>query len=85
MVNSKSLTYIYFIGLVSKKQSLVELAFTMLYEKEVLPEEAFINWKDSTNNTSNNKRKVLNQTTAFFEWLATAEEEDDEEDEEEED
>lgn len=61
--------------------SLVGRLFDLLYDTDVVSEEAAAAWKELivTGDDERGKTEALVQTRAWFDWLAEAEEEDDEE------
>lgn len=60
---------------------LLHSIFDVLYEVELISEDAFIDWEESTEpGEQEGKGVALKSCTQFFQWLKTAEPEDDAED-----
>ena len=57
----------------------------MLYDEDVLSEEALVAWADEKENASEEERVFLSKAAVFMKWLREAESEGDEEDESESD
>lgn len=55
----------------------------LLYDTEVVSEDAFLTWADEKKDASIEDKKFLEQASSFIEWLRNAEEADDDEDDDE--
>lgn len=55
--------------------------FVLLYDLEVVEEEAFLKWKEDVNDDFPGKGKALFQVNQWLTWLEEAEEEEEEDDE----
>ena len=57
----------------------------VLYDDDVLSEEALVAWADEKDNASEEERVFLSKAAAFMKWLREAESEEEEDDEDESD
>lgn len=55
---------------------MIENIFLYLYDADIIPEEAFTDWREDTDETVPGKTTALVKLNRFFEWLDEAEEED---------
>ncbi|KAK8758366.1 hypothetical protein V5799_004001 [Amblyomma americanum] len=55
--------------------------FVLLYDQEIVEEEAFLKWKEDVNDDYPGKGKALFQVNQWLTWLEEAEEEEEEDDE----
>jgi len=64
-----------------KGEPIMQSVFFQLYNKDIVEEDGFQEWRDDENDSIPGKTKALVQVTDFFTWLNDAEEEQSEEDE----
>ena len=63
-------------------RNLIEIVFQLLYQNEIIENEAFIKWSDD-DNSDHGKTNAVFQTTPFFQFLTQADEDDGEEEDDE--
>jgi hypothetical protein len=63
-------------------EPLVLELFKNLYDKEIFEEDAYMAWKNDSEDQSPGKAKALLQTADFFQWLETCGDEEEDDDEE---
>jgi len=54
--------------------------FNLMYELEIVEEEAFLKWREDVTDAYPGKGKALFQVNTWLTWLAEAESEDEEDD-----